>query len=160
MTQKPYINDPYNQILGQKHGQVTRAVRYALGTLCDAMGKPLKPAQLRTQLKLIQINAATAGDNIIIPALAGVKQIFELVLWNSAAQTLTWQQGATASAQAITQLRLTAFPALTGFTLGFNGSFDQPHWEIDNGQALVLNLSVGTLVDGFIRYRVQNATAA
>ena len=155
----PYIQNPYNQILGQKHGQVHRAIRLALGTVCDANGNAvISPAVLRRQLKLIQINAALAGDNIIIPPLAGVKQIFELVLWNVSAQTLTWQQGAT-GANPITQLRLTTFPALTGFTMGFNGSFDMPHWEIDNGQALVLNLSGGTQVDGFIRYRVQNGTS-
>ena len=152
------IVDPYNQILGQKHGQVRRAVRLALGTVCDAAGGAvITPGALRNQLKLIQINAATAGDNIIIPPLAGVKQIFELVLWNVAAQTLIWQQGTTGT-NPITQLRLTTFPATTGFTLGFNGSFEQAHWEIDTGQPLVLNLSVGTQVDGFIRYRVANKT--
>jgi hypothetical protein len=135
-------------------------VRIALGTVCDAEGKPkIAPASLRRQLKRISINASTAGDNIIIPAgQAGVKQIYELVLWNVGAQTLIFQQGQTGN-QPIVQLRLTTFPALTGFTLGFCGSWDFPHWEIDNGQPLILNISGGTQVDGFVRYRVQNGTA-
>jgi hypothetical protein len=156
---QPVIPNPWNQILAQKHGQVVRAVRMALGTVCDASGKPkIEPAALRNQLKRISINANLAGDNIIIPgAQAGVKQIYELVLWNVGAQTLIFQQGTTGN-DAITQLKLTNFPALTGFTLGFCGSWDFPHWEIDNGQPLILNLSGGGQVDGFVRYRVQNGT--
>ncbi len=159
MSSQPYIQNPYNEILAQKHEQVRGAVRMARGTVCDANGKPrVSAAKLRKQLKLIQINAALAGDNIVIPALAGVKQIFELVMWNVAGQTIQWQQGIT-GAGAITQMRITDMPALFGFNLGFNGSWEQPHWEIDTGQPLVLNLSVGTQVDGFIRYRVQNGSA-
>ena len=123
-----------------------------------ATGLPVKGANLRKQLKLIQINALLAGDNIIIPASAGVKQIFEMVMWNVAAQTIIWQQGLTSGGTPIVQTKFTGFPALTGFVLGFNGSFEMPHWEIDNLQPLVLNLSVGTEVDGFIRYRVANGT--
>lgn len=160
MSSQPYIPNPYNQILAQKHTLVRGAVRTARGTVCDANGHPLpvSAAKRRNQLKLIQINAASAGDNIVIPALAGVKQIFELVMWNVTGQTVQWQQGLT-SAGAITQMRITDMPSLFGFNLGFNGSWEQPHWEIDNGQPLVLNLSVGTQVDGFIRYRVQNGSA-
>lgn len=159
MSTQPVIPAPYNQILAQKHGQVRGAVRVARGTQCDAQGKPVTTsAQLRKQLKRVQINAATAGDNIVIPALAGVKQIFELVMWNVTGQTIIWQQGTTGQG-AITQVRITDMPSLFGFNLGFNGSWDQPHWEIDTGQPLVLNLSVGTQVDGFICYRVQNGTS-
>ncbi len=155
------IANPYNDLLAQRHDLARKAVRFALSTLCDpATGEPqpITRTQIRQQLRTIQINAATAGDNIIIPALAGVKLIYELVLWNSTAQTLIWQQGFTGS-QPIQLFRLSGFPALTGFSLGFNGSFEQPHWEIDNGQALVLVLANPTQVDGFIRYRVQNGTA-
>lgn len=165
MSQDPsqdpgYIENPYNQILAQKHGMLARAVRYALATVCDpASGEPkLTAAQLRRQLKTIQINAAAAGDNIIIPALAGVKEIFELVMWNVAAQDLQWQQGSTASSTSIPLLALPAFPPTTGFTLGFNGNWEMPHWEIDNGQSLVLVCSAATRVTGFIRYRVANGT--
>jgi hypothetical protein len=154
----PLVPLPYNQILAQKHAQVRAAVRIPLGTICDLEGKPKIPASLRRQLVRISINVAATGDSIIIPAgQAGVKQIYELVLWNVTAQTLIWQQGQTGN-QPITQLQLTNFPDLTGFTLGFCGSWDFPHWEIDNGQPLILNCSGGTQVDGFIRYRVQNGT--
>lgn len=153
------VTNPYNRLLAQKHSLLQRAVRYALGTVCDpTTGLPLKGVNLRKQLKLIQINALSAGDNIIIPASAGVKQIFEMVMWNVAAQTIIWQQGLTSGGTPIVQTKFTGFPALTGFVLGFNGSFEMPHWEIDNLQPLVLNLSVGTEVDGFIRYRVANGT--
>ncbi len=157
---QPYITNPYNRILGQKHNQAGRAVRLALGTVCDAEGKPkVSPRVLRRQIKLIQINAAAVGDNIIIPAgQAGVKEVLEVVLWNVTAQTLIFQQGATGT-NPITLLRLTTFPTTTGFTLGFNGNFYMPHWEVDNGQPLILNTSGGTQVDGFVRYRVQNGTS-
>lgn len=160
MRQPGYIGQPWNQILAQKHQQLPRAQRIALGTLCDPTGRPLPPppAQFRKQLKRIQINAATAGDNIVIPALAGVKQIYELQMWNVTGQTIIWQQGLTGSDGTIVQTRITDCPSLFGFTLGFNGNPDMPHWEIDNGQPLVINLSVGTQVDGFIVYRVQNGT--
>lgn len=155
-----YIPNPYNLILGQKHGQVLRAVRFALGTVCDPKtGQPVIKVNRGKQLRTIQISAAAAGDNIIIPALPGIKQIFELVLWNVTAQTMQWQQGSTASNNAIRLLRLTNFPDTTGFTLGFNGNFEMPHWEIDQSQPLILNLQNATQVDGFIRYRVANGTS-
>lgn len=158
MSQAGIILNPYNEVLAQKHAQLRRAVRFALSPTCDpqTMQPKLSGVQLRRQLRTIQIDASTAGDNTLIPATAGVKQIYELVLWNVAAQTLIFRQGTSSGFRV---LRLTDFPALTGFTLGFNGSFDQPHWEIDNGQPLILNLAASTQVDGFIRYRVQNGTA-
>lgn len=155
-----YIAQPWNQILATKHQQLAKVQRAALGTLCDPTTRKPRPrvsGQFRRQLKFIQINAALAGDNIIIPALAGMKLIYEMVMWNVTGQTIIWQQGLT-GASAITQMRITDMPSLFGFTLGFNGSSEEPHWEIDNGQPLVLNLSGGTQVDGFIRYRVQNGT--
>ncbi len=79
-----------------------------------------------------------------------------MALWNVTSQTLIWQQGT--GATAIQLLQLTTYPPLTGMFLGFNGSFEQPHWEVDPNQALILNLSGGTQVDGFIRYRVSNGT--
>ena len=157
-----YIANPYNQILAQKHGQLSRAIRYALSTNCDpATGEPkLTRAQMRKQLKTIQVNATAAGDNIIIPALAGIKDIYELVMWNVTAQDLIWQQGTTNSANPDNPFAAlpSSLPNTSGFTLGFNGNFEMAHWEIDNGQVLVLNLSAGTQVTGFIRYRVRNGT--
>lgn len=158
MSQAGIIINPYNEVLAQKHSQLGRAVRFALSPTCDPQTKQpkLSGVQLRRQLRTIQIDASAAGDNVLIPGTAGVKQIYELVLWNVGAQTLVFRQG---TSSGFRLLRLTDFPALTGFTLGFNGSFDQPHWEIDNGQSLILNLAASTQVDGFIRYRVQNGTA-
>ena len=159
---QPIIPNPYNQILGQKHAMMARALRFALApdSPCNRLtNQPiLSSPQLRRQLKTVQINTNTAGDSIIIPALAGVKQIFEIVLWNVGAQTLIIQQGGTGTAQRIQLLKLTNFPALTGYTLGFNGNFDMPHWEIDNGQSLTIVLAAATQVDGFVRYRVANGT--
>lgn len=154
------IANPYNQILAQKHTMLASALRFALTTLCDpATGQPkLSSPQLRRQLKTVQINSSSSGDAIIIPALAGIKQVFELVLWNVTTQTLVFQQGGTGTSQRIQLLKLTSFPGATGFTLGFNGNFDQPHWEIDNGQSLVIVLEHATQVDGFVRYRVANGT--
>jgi len=150
--------NPWNSILAAKHSQLSRALRVALGTVCEGGEPKITRASLRKQLKRIQINAATAGDNVVIPGgQAGVKQIFEVVMWNVTKQTLIWQQGLTANSP-IVQTRFTDFPDATGFTLGFNGNWDMPHWEIDNGQPLVLNLQNGTQVDGFVVYRVQNGT--
>lgn len=154
------INRPFNAILRQKHQQIRGAVRFALSTVCDPNGKPLRNAVLRKQLLRVQINASTTGDTILIPAgVGGLKQIYEMVVWNVTGQTLTFQQGFTAS-NPIVQLRLTDFPDATGYTMGFCGSFDFPHWEIDNGSPLVLHIDGGTQVDGFIVYRVQNGTDA
>ena len=153
------IPNPYNQILAQKHGQVQRAFRFALGTLCDTSGQPIvSKTALRKLLKTIQINATAAGDNVVIPALAGVKQIYEVVLWNVAGQDITFQQASSTSNNSITLLALPGFPATTGFTLGFNGNWDMSHWDIDNNQPLILKLGGGTQVTGFIRYRVANGS--
>lgn len=156
------ITTPYNQILAQKHGMIRRALRYALAPMCDpSTGEPrMTKAQLRRQLRTVPIVALTLGDNILIPAgIAGAKEIFELVLWNVTAQTIALQQGLTAGGNAVPWFRLTDFPDKNGYTLGFNGSFEQPHFEVDNLQPLVMNLQNGTEVDGFLRYRVNNATS-
>jgi hypothetical protein len=156
-TAQGYIPNPYNQLLAQKHGQSLRAQRAPLGTQCDPRsGKPIK-RPTKQQLQFAQINANMAGDNVLLPALAGVRQIFELVIWNVAAQNVRFQQGSTAGGQAIALLPLIGMPALIGFILGFNGSFEMPHWEIDPNQPLVVNLSVGTQVTGYIRYRTSSS---
>jgi hypothetical protein len=103
-------------------------------------------------LLLSPINANIAGDTALIPTLSGKKLIYEIVLWNVTAQTIAFYQGPSASG--ILLLRLTGFPSLTGFTLGFNGNFSQPHFEVDAGQQFVLNLANATQVDGFIRYSI------
>jgi len=156
---RDYVPNPGNLILSQKHGQLKGAYRFAMSTVCDPQTKQprLTGRQLRRQLKTIQIDAAVAGDNIIIPVSGGAKQIYEVFLWNVTQQTIQFQQGTTGD-HSIRLLRVTDCPSLFGVVLGFNGNFDQPHWELDNSQPLILNLQNGTQCDGFIRYRVQNGT--
>jgi hypothetical protein len=150
--------NPWNAQLAEKHRILPRAFRYALGTPCDAFGIPqLLPNTLSNQLRTIQIVAPAAGDNLIIPGISGVKQVYELALWNIAAQDLIWQQGTTGN-HPLQLLSLKSFPALTPYTLPFSGNWDFAHWEIDTGQPLILNCSASTGVQGFIRYRVQNGT--
>lgn len=155
MSTTPTPN-PYNATLARKHSLLGRAYRFALDTVCDPTTRKPVASSGRRQLKHIQINATVAGDNIVIPALAGVKDILELFMWNVSAQDIIWQQGQTATGNAIILTELPAFSALSGFVLGMVSDWDMPHWEIDNNQALVLNVSAGTRVTGFIRYRVRN----
>jgi len=160
VAQQPLIQNPFNQLLAQKHAGLATAKRYALGTVCDPSGQPQPPtgASLRRQLKFIQINAQVTGDNVLIPQFSGRKQIYEVVIWNAASQTLLFQQGVTGN-NPIPLFNIPGMPGNVGFTLGFNGNFDMPHWEVDNNQPLVLNLSAGSQVTGFIRYRIDNGTS-
>lgn len=153
----PLIPDPYKQLLTRQHTKLAHAQRYALSPVCDPRTKEpiLTARQRRRSLKFLQINAGTLGDNIIIPGtLAGAKAIYEFVLWNVATNSLILQQGLTGSVNAIVLMELPEFPATSGFTLGFNGSWEMPHWEIDNGQPLILKLSAAARVTGFLRYSV------
>lgn len=151
----PFIPNPSNLIIQQKHHQMKGAQRYALGTACDpATKEPILTAkQLRAQLKTISISAPIHGDNVLIPSLAGVKQIFEMFIWNPTKQTLRFFQG-----NGVPWFQMTDFPDAGGLLLGFDGSFEQAHFEVDNNQALVMNTQNGTPVDGYIRYRVQNGS--
>lgn len=155
------IPNAYNEVLGQKHGQARGAIRFAWSTnlKLDHSGDPiLTRAQRRLQLRTIQINVNTIGQNIIIPPISGTKEIFELFMWNVGAQTLIWQQG-TVGGFVLPLLQLTDYPALTQLSLPFNGSFEQPHWLLDNNAPLVLVTAAATQIDGYIRYRVNNGTS-
>lgn len=161
MTKRnPAINNPYNQILQARREALSNATRSALVPANCQTAAMLTPQALtrqeRSQLLEVTINCNTAGDNQLIPTLTGKKLIYEIVIWNVAAQTLALFQGP--SATGILKLRLTSFPALTGFTLGFNGSYAQPHFEIDGGQPFVLNLAASTQVDGMIRYKISSGS--
>lgn len=154
----PTLNNPYNEALQTRREALAGAFRVALFPGCNPATQPQPTTQQqRGQLLSLPINAFTAGDNQIIPSLTGKKLIYEIFLWNVAAQTLQLWQGA--SATGILLLQITAFPALSGLTLGFNGSFAMPHWEIDPGQPLTLTLQNSTQVDGFIRYRIANGNS-
>lgn len=152
---------PYNvsnDALQDRKALLARAYRHPIAPGCD-IGQdvdlptppPSTPDQRRSSLVQVPINVATAGDNPLISTLTGRKLIYEIVLWNVAAQTLQLYQGGTGG---ILLLQLTNFPALSMFTLGFNGSWEEPHFNIDPGAAFVLNLQNSTQVDGMIRYRV------
>jgi len=160
MTPNPTLHNPWNRMLQQRRMELSRASRSAIMPANCQPPSNITPQaaerQQRSQLLSVPILAGAAGDNQLIPTLTGKKLIYELVLWNVSAQTLALYQGPSASG--ILLLMLTNFPALTGFTLGFNGSFAQPHWEIDSGQPFVLNLGVGTEVDGFIRYKISSGS--
>jgi hypothetical protein len=155
MTDTSLTPNPYNATLARKHKDLANAYRFAIGTVCDPQTRKPVASSGRRQLKHIQINAATAGDNIIIPALAGAKKIMELFMWNVSAQDIIWQQGETGP-NSIVLTELPGFPATSGFVLGMVPLWELPHWEIDNNQPLVINLSAGTRVTGFVRYQVAN----
>lgn len=146
------IPNPWNQLLRARANALEYAYRGPISPGCQlpSLDTPAANVQ-RKSLLAVPINCSAAGDNQLIPTLIGKKLIYEIFIWNVAAQTLKLYQGSSASG--ILLLQLTSFPALTGFVLGFNGNFAQPHWEIDPGQPLVLNLGAATQVDGFIRYR-------
>jgi len=159
ITSSPAVLSPYNLQLEQRRNTLATAIRYALTPGCNPItGKPnLTPNQLRKQLLSVPINATVAGDNPLIPTTSGPISIYEVVIWNASAApvNLTFFQGGSGG---ILLLPLPNFPATTGFTLGFNGSFDQPHFEIDSGQQFVLNLSTAGPVTGMCRYKIQNGT--
>ncbi len=154
------LMSPFNQALQTKREQLARAVRYAITPACNPItGVPqLTPNQLRRQLISIPIIASIAGDNALIPTTSGQLLIYEVVLWNSSAAAINMALYQGPSAIGVLLLPISNFPATTGFTLGFNGSFEQPHFEIDTGQELILNLSTTGPVQGMIRYKVANGT--
>jgi hypothetical protein len=146
------IPNPWNDILRQRADDLTHAFRGPISPGCAV--PPLTPAApnvQRNSLLRVPINCFTAGDNFLIPTLIGRKLIYEIHIWNVAAQTLALYQGSSATGILLT--RWTAFPALTGVTLGFNGNFAMPHFQIDPGQPFTLNLENSTQVDGFVVYR-------
>jgi hypothetical protein len=144
--------NPWNSVLAQRAVALSRAYRHPITPGCDLPDPTSTPVQRRKSLLSVPINTSAAGDNQLISTLIGTKLIYEIVLWNVTAQNLALYQGP--SATGILLLSLPSFPATTGLTLGFNGNFEQPHFEIDPGQAFVLNLQNATQVTGFIRYRV------
>jgi len=156
----PSTLSPYNQALETRRNVLAKAIRYALTPGCNPItGAPkLTPQQLRRQLLSVPIIAAVAGDNALIPTTSGRLLVYEVVVWNAsaAAINLAFFQGS--SSGGILLLPLSNFPGQTGLTLGFNGSFEMPHFEIDSGQELVLNLSTTGPVQGMVRYKIDNGT--
>jgi hypothetical protein len=94
------------------------------------------------------IAAASAGDNILIPSPGRSLSILEIFLWNGAgAQDLTLKNGI------LPLSKLSAMPQGSGYLLGFAGT-GNAHFTIPAGNNFVLNLSVGSAVDGFVKYRI------
>jgi hypothetical protein len=151
---------PYNLTLEGQRQALSKAVRYALTPNCNPItGAPqLSSDQLRRQLLRVPIIAGNMGDNLLIATTSGQLLIYEIVLWNSSAAPVDMQLFQGPSAGGVLLLPISNFPATTGLTLGFNGSFEQPHFEIDSGQQFVLTLSTAGPVQGMIRYKVANGT--
>jgi len=94
------------------------------------------------------VNASGPGAQMLIAPPGQSLDIMEIFLWNaSGTQTLTLKDGS------LTLVRLTDMAAGTGFVLGFTAN-GRPHFKVTAGNSLILNLSVGTQVDGFVKYRL------
>lgn len=162
--QKPTRN-PSNLALRGQRETLRYAIRHPLIPGCGpaetalaitdtAPQRKSTPSQRRNSLLEVPIVVTSVGDNLLIPATLGRKLIYEIVLWNVASQTLALYQGP--SATGILKTKLTNFPALTGFSLLFNGNWDMPHYMIDSGQPFVLNLGANAEVDGYLKYRIEH----
>jgi hypothetical protein len=93
------------------------------------------------------IAANVAGDNVLIPAAGRTVYVLEIQLWNGAgAQTLILKSGA------LPLNKFTAAPQGFGWGLEFTAT-GNAHFIVASGNALYLNLSIGSLVEGFIKYR-------
>lgn len=106
-----------------------------------------------TEKMKVTIDTSVAGNNLIIAGSPGyVIRIFELRLWNVAAQTLTL-----VDSQDPIPLEgaLDSYPALTGYYLPDQGS--EPHYELQPGGDFLLNLAAATRVTGFVKFSVKTA---
>jgi hypothetical protein len=157
----PTLTNPWNQLLRDRAGQLAAAQRFALAPDCnpiDPADLTTTPAQQRAQIIEVPINAAIAGDNLLIQTLAGRKLIYELFLWNGSGAPLNWSLYQGSSLNGVLKLPMTAVPAGFGLFLGFNGSWEQPHFTIDQGQVFTLNISTAGPVQGLMRYKIDNGT--
>ena len=150
--------NPFNMELSRRRFAPGNAFRYALTPNCNPItGAPqLSPAQQRDGLLHVPVIASVAGDNILIPTVSNKILIYEIFLWNSTALPINWELFQGASANGILLLPLSNWPATTGFILGFNGNWEQPHFIIDSGQSFVLNASTAGPTQGFIKYKIAN----
>lgn len=153
----PRLN-PFNQELSRRRFALGNAIRYALTPGCNPLtGEPqLTPGQQRDGLLHIPVTAGISGDNQLIPTTSGKILVYEIFLWNSTAAAISWNLYQGASVNGILLLPLSNWPATTGFVLGFNGSWEQPHFIIDSGQNFTLNQSTAGPTQGFIKYKIAN----
>jgi hypothetical protein len=96
----------------------------------------------------LPIDITTLGDNIVIFGAGSSRiTIYELDLWNVSSQTIKLLDGANALRGPYTNL-----PDTTGVYLGHTG---RPHFQLSPGQPFIINLSAGTQVTGYVRYRLE-----
>jgi len=104
---------------------------------------PPKPGDLTHQ----PFSVTAAGNNTVIAGNGGTQlEIFELMLWNVTAQTIRLLDGDSDMTGP-----LTSFPSTSGYQLTDTG---RPHFRLRAGKAFVINLSGGTELSGFVRYRM------
>lgn len=97
----------------------------------------------------VPIFANAVGDNVVIPSIGRKFLLMELFIWNAVgAQTIIYKDGT--SNPLLTQ---TNVPIAGGLFLGFAGN-DQPHFTVNAGNGFILNLSAGTEVDGYAKYKL------
>lgn len=152
------VSNPSNLILGQKHVQLRGAQRFTLGTLCDpGTHQPSRatPHRLRRELKTVSFTFGL-GENILIPAIAGIKKIMELYVWvqNANASILIYQ-GTGNNIVPWINVPFTA-AASNPIQLPFAGNWEMSHFDVDNNQQLTMFLGAVGPVNGFLRYRVAN----
>jgi hypothetical protein len=151
------IQNPFNLILRQRAAALKQAYRGPIAPGCVLPANAPPPTAPETKSLLhVPFVAQAIGDYELIPSLIGRKFVYEIVLWNVAAQTIGLYQGPSANGQVL--LHLTTFPALTSLILPFSGSNTQPHFDIDSGISLVLNLTAATRVEGYLKYRNEHAS--
>jgi hypothetical protein len=97
----------------------------------------------------VPIFANAAGDNTIIPSPNRPILIMELFLWN-AVGAQTWQIKDGAVQLLVQQANV---PVSGGLMLGLTGN-GAPHFKVSQGNSFVLNLSAGTEVDGYVKYKL------
>ena len=106
------------------------------------------PSAAEVDLSFVPIIAGLVGDNVLIAPSGGAIGIHEMVIWNTATQTVTFMDGTTGTG--FTLLKLKAFPGNNGYTLGMA---DKPHFIVSAGNPFVVNLSAGAELNGFVRFK-------
>lgn len=149
-----YTPNPCNAALLAQAELARRVQRLSAGDVPD-WAPPGIAAVVPTESEKMKvvIDTSVAGDNIIVAGSLGyIIRIFELRLWNVAAQTLTL-----VDSQDPIPLEgpLASYPALTGYYLPDQGS--EPHYECKPGGNFVLNLGAATRVTGFVKFTVKTA---
>jgi hypothetical protein len=157
----PTLGNDFNQLLNDRRNALAGAMRFAMAPDCNPIDPAkidLTPAQSRNQLIEVPVNATNAGDNFLIQTRAGRKLIYEILLWNGSGAPIDWALFQGPSSLNNVKLFMPGVPAGFGLLLGFNGNWEMPHFQIDQGQPLVLTLNIGGLITGLLRYKVENGT--